>query len=79
MALCAYLVVSIIGIQIDIYKEKQKLAAIVAQINAAQLENDELARVVLGDGEADYIERIAREKLGYAAPEERVFEDLSGG
>ena len=39
---------------------------------------NELARVVLGGGEAEYIERIAREKLGYAAADERVFEDIAG-
>ena len=76
--ICAYFLVSIISIQIDIYREKQKLSSILEQINAAQLENDELARVVLGGGEAEYIERIAREKLGYAAADERVFEDVSG-
>lgn len=76
--ICAYLVFSIISVQIEIYKEKRALSAIVAQINAAQLEHDELARVVLGGGEAEYIERIAREKLGYAAADERVFEDVAG-
>ena len=76
--ICIYFVFSIVSIQIEIYKEKQKLEEIVEQINAAQLENDELARVVLGGGEAEYIERIAREKLGYAAADERVFEDIAG-
>ncbi len=75
---CAYLLFSIISVQIEIYREKRALSAIVAQINEAQLENDELARVVLGGGEPEYIERIAREKLGYAAPDERVFEDVAG-
>ena len=76
--ICIYFVFSIVSIQIEIYKEKQKLEEIVEKINAAQLENDELARVVLGGGEAEYIERIAREKLGYAAADERVFEDIAG-
>lgn len=77
-AVCAYFVVSIVSVQIEIYKEKQKLAEIQNQINETQLENDELSRIVYGAGEAEYIERIAREKLGYAAADERVFEDVAG-
>ena len=77
-AICAYFVISIISVQMEIYKEKQKLAEIQQQINDTQLENDELSRIVYGAGEAEYIERIAREKLGYAAADERVFEDVAG-
>ncbi len=77
-AVCVYFVVSIVSVQIEIYKEKQKLAEIQNQINETQLENDELSRIVYGAGEAEYIERIAREKLGYAAADERVFEDVAG-
>ena len=34
---------------------------------------------MLSDGtEEEYIERIAREKLGYAYPEEQVLIDISG-
>ncbi|MEG2677839.1 MAG: septum formation initiator family protein, partial [Oscillospiraceae bacterium] len=76
--ICVYFLFSIAGIQIEIYKENQKLNEIVRKINTAQLENDELSRIVLNGGEADYIERIAREKLGYAAADERVFEDMAG-
>ena len=46
-------------------------------IEVAKQENDELVRVLNG-GEEEVIERIAREKLGYAAIGERVFEDISG-
>lgn len=77
-AVCAYFVISIISVQMEIYKEKQKLADIQQQINDTQLENDELSRIVYGAGEAEYIERIAREKLGYAAADERIFEDVAG-
>ncbi|MEG2677783.1 MAG: septum formation initiator family protein [Oscillospiraceae bacterium] len=74
---CVYLVISIVSVQISIYKEKQTLAALQQKIEQRQMENDELNRVV-SDGEGQYIERIAREKLGYAAVDERVFVDLAG-
>jgi len=76
--ICAYLLVSIASIQIEIYRENRKLEQLRELINERQLENDELSRIILNDGEEEYIERIAREKLGYAAPDERVFEDASG-
>lgn len=66
------------SIQIEIYKERRTLNALLSEINGKQLENDELSRIVVGGGENDYIERIAREKLGYAAIDERVFEDVPG-
>lgn len=76
--LCAYFVYAIVSAQIEIYKENRALNALLARINEKQLENDELSRIVVGEGEDAYIERIAREKLGYAAADERIFEDASG-
>jgi cell division protein FtsB len=69
--LCLYFLYSIISIQIDIYKQKQTLEEFQRQVYEQKLKNDELERQ-LGDGEADMIERIAREKLDFIAPDERV-------
>ena len=76
--LCVCLVFSIVNTQLEIYKQKKALAELMEKINETQLENDELSRVVYGEDEEAYIERVAREKLGYAAVGERVFEDVSG-
>ncbi len=73
-----YFAYSIVSTQIDVYKEKQTLLALEQQIYEQQMENDELERLLQDGGEAEYIERIAREKLGYAAPDERVFVDQNG-
>lgn len=75
---CAYFAVSIVTTQIDNYKQRKQLMAINAEIEEQKLENDELMRIVDSSDEADYIEQIAREKLGYAAPGERVFVDVAG-
>ena len=48
-----------------------------SDIELAKQENDELVRILNGTDE-EVIERIAREKLGYAAVGERVFEDIYG-
>ena len=75
--MCLYLLFDIISIRIRLSAEQKELDYICEQIEIAQEENDELVRMMSGDKD-EYIERIAREKLGYAAVDERVFEDVSG-
>ena len=76
-AFCIYLLINVISIRVRLYKQRQQLNLILEQIETAQKENDEL-RHMLSGSEDEYIERIAREKLGYAAVDERVFEDITG-
>lgn len=40
--------------------------------------NKELERILSDGTEEEYIERIAREQLGFAYPEEQVLVDISG-
>ena len=42
------------------------------------LQNDELERVLESGSDTEIIERVARDKLGYAKPNERVFIDVTG-
>ena len=77
--LCVYFIYSVISIQIEISNERLKLERVEQQIYEQQLENDELTRALESGGESEYIERIAREKLGYAAADERVFVDIAKG
>ena len=74
---CVYLAISVVSVQIKLRGQQMELQRIQQQIELARQENDELVRILNG-GEAEYIERIAREKLGYAAVDERVFEDIAG-
>ena len=74
---CLYLAISVVSVQITRRGQQMELQRIQQQIERARQENDELVRILNG-GEAEYIERIAREKLGYAAVDERVFEDIAG-
>lgn len=76
--LCCYFIYSIIVLRVNISREQQTLGGLERQITEQKLENEELERVVYSDGEKDYIERIAREKLGYAAIDEQVYIDLAG-
>ena len=73
-----YFIYSIVNIRVKMHRERQTLYAVDLQLSEQKLMNEELERVVHSDGEKEYVERIAREKLGYAAIDERVFVDLAG-
>ncbi len=78
IAISCYFIYSIIVVRVNISREKQALDLLSRQVADQALINEELERVVYSDGEKEYIERIAREKLGYAAIDERIFVDLAG-
>ena len=77
-----YVVISLVQIQGSI----QFAAAALPQENAAleqqneeqRIANKELERILSDGTEEEYIERIAREQLGFAYPEEQVLVDISG-
>jgi len=70
-----YFTYTIIHTQILIYREKEALEDINNQIEQQELLGDDLRRHLVNGGDEEYIERVAREKLGYAAPGEQVFVD----
>lgn len=78
LAIVAYLAVTMITTQVEIVAKRQQLDNVTAQVTAQQAQNDELQRALETDNEDAYIERVAREKLGYALPGERVYVDVSG-
>ena len=78
MALAVYFGYSIIRSSVQIREEKAKLAVLQEEVERQQLLNDELQRL-LDDGDtSQQMERIARERLGYAKPGERLYVDAAG-
>lgn len=74
-ALVCYFVIALIGLQSDIREQKEQIADINAQADAQSADNRELNNL-LNDSDLDsYVERIAREELGYVFPDERVYYD----
>lgn len=74
-ALVCYFVIALIGLQSDIKEQKEQIADINAQADAQSADNRELNNL-LNDSDLDsYVERIAREELGYVFPDERVYYD----
>ena len=62
----------------QISSKRQELEAVQAQLESQQQQNDELSRVLESGTDLEIIERVARDKLGYAKPNERVFVDVTG-
>lgn len=73
-----YLVVGMIFNQVDISAKKQQLKTLQQQLETQQAQNDELSRILDSGSDEQIIERVARDKMGYAKPNERVFVDITG-
>ena len=78
LALVLYFAYAIADIQIDIHRKKKDYEQINHKIEQQQLLRDDLQRSLNNGTDSDYIERIAREKLGYADPDEDVYVDSGG-
>ena len=78
VALAAYLVVGMVFNQVEIAAKRQQLEAVEQQLEAQQAQNDELSRVLQSGTDEEIVERVARDQLGYAKPNERVFVDMTG-
>ena len=73
-----YLSVSLISAQFDLMTKKQQLTILNQQQERIQLETQDIERMLEYESQEDYVERIARQRLGYANPDEKVFKDIQG-
>lgn len=73
-----YLVISLITVQVDIVSKRHELAERQVTLQEQIAQNTELRRTLENSSTEETIERLARDKLGYARPDERVFVDMSG-
>ncbi len=72
-----YIVYSIVMQQLEIRERKMLLESVQQQCQEQSEVNKEVERLLAMSANKDYIERIAREKLGYAYPDEKVYIDSS--
>ena len=73
-----YAAYTLISIQLQVSTLERNIDSINTSISKVKLENAELERL-LSFGETDeYIEQIAREKLGFCYPDEKILVDRSG-
>ena len=76
--LASYTVYSMISLQAELSQAKAQLEERKAAIEQQTLENEQMIDLLENGSEKDLIERVAREKLGYAYAGEEIFENISG-
>ena len=76
----AYAVVTLISQQVQINQKQSELSELEDKILIQDVKNGEVEEVYNSDDKEneEYIRRIAREELGYAEPDERVFINIAG-
>jgi cell division protein FtsB len=77
IAFVAYIAVTLIHMQLQISRSETSLADVNAKLHQQQSTNAEIDRVLAQD-DGTYKESIARDKLGYAKPNEHVYINASG-
>ncbi|MBE6894956.1 MAG: hypothetical protein E7483_05095 [Ruminococcaceae bacterium] len=78
VVLVAYLAINLITTQFDLVNKRQQLEILQQQKARVQLEVNDVQYILNYESEEEYIERIARQRLGYANPDEKVFKDIQG-
>lgn len=63
--------------QVTISSKRAELATLEEQIAQQQSANEEMERILSGDSD-EVTEWVARDSYNYAAPNERIFVDVSG-
>ena len=78
IAFAVYLLYSLISTQTAISNKQTELDNAIQEYTEALIRNEELQRTVDSYGTDAFIEEQARDKLGYAYPEEHFYIDVSG-
>ena len=77
LAFAAYIATTLVYQAMQIRQSSVQLASIKAQIAQQQKQNAETQRL-LNESDQQFMENVARNQLGYAKPNERIFMDASG-
>ena len=77
LAFSVYAAFTLVSLQLQIREKEKKMAVLQAAIDQQKLENRQIQDILDNADDTEYIAEIAREKLGYVAPGERVFVDIS--
>ena len=77
-AFVVYAMVHLIDMQINTVSRRRQLVELEQRVEAQRIANRELERQLAHGLDEQYIERIARDRLGFIAPNETVYIDISG-
>lgn len=74
-ALAVYFIYVLIWQQVTISNKNSEIEELKMQVNSASEESERLKQEVESLNDPEYLERVARERLGLVRPNERVFVD----
>lgn len=77
IAILGYLVISMFSLQFQISEKTKEVEAAKQNLASVEAENKELKELAREEDEKTYMERIARDVLGYVLPGESVYYDVS--
>ena len=77
VVLCACFAISLFSIVKDINDVKEEIAAVEVVKEEKEAENEAYRDKINAGDKDEYVEEIARDKLGYVMPGERVYQDIS--
>lgn len=72
-----YFCYTMIWQQVVISKKSKEIDALNEKISVAEQQNDKLEKELENIDDPEYLEKVAREKLGLVRPNERVFVDAN--
>ena len=79
VALIGYFLISLVSVQLDIKEKKQELAEAQTQLEEVSGQNEDLKDLKENEDNESYMERVARDVLGYVLPGESVYYDTGSG
>lgn len=72
-----YAVYTIVSLQLQIKEKKAEGAELRSAVEEQQLKNAEIQSIIENSDDPEYIAKIARDKLGYISPGEKVFVNIT--
>ena len=76
LGVCVYMIATIAGLWNTLNESKNRLANLEKQYASEKYEIDELKAILESDSDNKIIEKAARERLGYAYPDEKIYKDM---
>ena len=77
--LVGYFLITIVGLQAQRKEAIAELEQKEAEYEQVEAENERLESILANEDKSDYMEQVAREKLGFVMPGEKVFYDVTPG
>ena len=78
VAICCYLAASFVTLFMEVSARKSKIEEVKAQCEEQKIRNDELEGMLEQESVREFVVKIAREKLDFIFPDERVYFNASG-